>query len=186
MQQVMRPYATAGIALVGASMIAITPVAAPLPQIQTRSVKLVDAWSDLVTNTTANLDTSQQCQLVGHLAAFQRSSDQSIGVIQAFDELRPDGHYGSHRAAGHDLGGVAAGAGARDRADWGRTGADVQRDRRRRPAADRPTRRMPQHLYEGVATVLNAYLNGADNVSLLDGAITIPLFNGVLAPETVR
>src|SRR6202012_5711776 len=40
------------------------------------------------------------------------------------------------------------------------------------------------NLSEGVATVLNAYLNGTDNVSLLDGAITIPLYNGLLAPET--
>jgi hypothetical protein len=38
-------------------------------------------------------------------------------------------------------------------------------------------------LYEGTATVLNAYLNGADNVSLLGGIIDIPLYNGVLAPE---
>jgi hypothetical protein len=40
------------------------------------------------------------------------------------------------------------------------------------------------NLSEGLATVLNAYLNGTDNVSLLDGAITIPLYNGLLAPET--
>ncbi len=38
-------------------------------------------------------------------------------------------------------------------------------------------------LYEGAATVLNAELNGADNVSLLGGIINIPLFNGLLAPE---
>ena len=40
------------------------------------------------------------------------------------------------------------------------------------------------NLSEGLATVLNAYLNGTDNISLLDGAITIPLYNGLLAPET--
>ena len=39
-------------------------------------------------------------------------------------------------------------------------------------------------LYEGTATILNAGLNGADNVSLLGGIITIPAFNGLLAPET--
>ncbi|MGO8966056.1 MAG: hypothetical protein ACLQGN_21170 [Mycobacterium sp.] len=42
----------------------------------------------------------------------------------------------------------------------------------------------PSALYEGIATILNAYLNGQDNISLLDGAITIPLYNGLLAPET--
>src|SRR6202000_1933503 len=38
-------------------------------------------------------------------------------------------------------------------------------------------------LYEGTASVLNAMLNGADNVSLLGGIIDIPFFNGLLAPE---
>ncbi len=58
MQYALRPYATAGVALVGASIIAVTPVAAPLPELQARSVKLVDAWSDLLTDTTTNLTTS--------------------------------------------------------------------------------------------------------------------------------
>ena len=39
-------------------------------------------------------------------------------------------------------------------------------------------------LYEGTASILNAGLNGADNVSLLGGIIDIPAFNGLLAPET--
>ena len=44
MQQALRPYATAGIALVGASMIAVTPmVLPPPPAAQVRSVRLVDA-----------------------------------------------------------------------------------------------------------------------------------------------
>jgi hypothetical protein len=45
MQHVLRPYATAGIALVGASMIAVTPVVAPPPDVQMRPVRLADAWS---------------------------------------------------------------------------------------------------------------------------------------------
>ena len=57
MQQALRPYATAGIALVGASMIAVTPTVVPPPAAQVRSVQLVDAWSDLVSATTANLDS---------------------------------------------------------------------------------------------------------------------------------
>ncbi len=58
MQQVMRPYATAGIALVGASIIAVTPLAVPPPKVEVRPVQLVDAWSDLLTDTTANLAAS--------------------------------------------------------------------------------------------------------------------------------
>ena len=71
MQHVLRPYATAGVALVGASIIAVTPMAVPPPSVQMRQVQLVDAWSALVTDTTANLDRHrQQRQLVGHLASF--------------------------------------------------------------------------------------------------------------------
>lgn len=38
----LRPYATTGIALVGASLIAVTPVAGPSPNVQTRAVQLAD------------------------------------------------------------------------------------------------------------------------------------------------
>jgi hypothetical protein len=40
-------------------------------------------------------------------------------------------------------------------------------------------------LFEAPATILNALLNGQDNVSLLDGIINIPAFNGILAPPAV-
>jgi hypothetical protein len=39
-------------------------------------------------------------------------------------------------------------------------------------------------LFEAPATILNGLLNGEDNVSLRDGIITIPAFNGLLAPES--
>jgi hypothetical protein len=55
MQQVLRPYATAGLALVGATMIPVPPLAAPPPGAQVRPVQLIDAWSDLFTDTAANL-----------------------------------------------------------------------------------------------------------------------------------
>ncbi len=42
MQQTLRPYVTAGIALVGASLIATTPMATPRSNVQQRPVKLVD------------------------------------------------------------------------------------------------------------------------------------------------
>jgi hypothetical protein len=43
-QQALRPHATAGLALVGASMIAVTPRVVPPPGVQVRPVQLVDAW----------------------------------------------------------------------------------------------------------------------------------------------
>ena len=74
MPQALRPYATAGVALVVASMIAVTPIVVPPPTAQVRSVQLVDAWSDLVTNTTANIDS---------IISNASSSD----ITQVFNEL---------------------------------------------------------------------------------------------------
>ena len=85
MQQALRPYVTAGIALVGASMIAVTPVAAPPPMSQVRPVQLVDAWSDLFTDTTANLD---------NIASNANSSD----ISQVFSALFTN-PLGVHRCA---------------------------------------------------------------------------------------
>ncbi len=42
MQQALRPYATAGVALVGASLITLPAVAPPLPRVQVREIQLVD------------------------------------------------------------------------------------------------------------------------------------------------
>jgi hypothetical protein len=48
MQHVLRPFATAGVALLGASMVVITPVVTlpALPDIQTSAVQLVDTEAD--------------------------------------------------------------------------------------------------------------------------------------------
>ena len=56
MQHALRPYATAGVALVGASVIAVTPLVVPPPRVETRPVQLVDAWSQLISDTTTNLN----------------------------------------------------------------------------------------------------------------------------------
>jgi hypothetical protein len=182
MQEALRPYATAGIALVGASMIAVTPMVVPPPAPQVRSVHLVDAWSDLVTNTTTNIDniisnasSSDITQLFSDLVT------NPYGVIEAFANFDPTvttdltslpATISVELPPGLEL--AISGLGA--------TGAtftaleSVAQQLQTDPSAT--------NLYEGVATVLNAYLNGTDNVSLLDGAITIPLYNGLLAPET--
>jgi len=41
------------------SMIAVTPMVAPPPGVQVRPVQLVDAWSDLFTDTAANLQNNR-------------------------------------------------------------------------------------------------------------------------------
>ncbi|MDV3124335.1 hypothetical protein M1247_05385 [Mycobacterium sp. 21AC1] len=47
MRQALRPYVTAGIALVGAGVIAVTPISAPPPDIQVRTVELSAAVQTL-------------------------------------------------------------------------------------------------------------------------------------------
>ena len=54
----IRPYATAGVALVGASLVAVTPVSAPLlvvPDVQSAAVALTSAWDDVLNATSANM-----------------------------------------------------------------------------------------------------------------------------------
>jgi hypothetical protein len=65
MPQILRNGITAGVALAGASLIAITPASTSIPELQHRSVQLIDIdhgiipfpevdWNDMVANTTAN------------------------------------------------------------------------------------------------------------------------------------
>jgi hypothetical protein len=60
LQRALRPYVTTGIALVGAGVIAVTPVTAPPPEVHLPAVTLaanpvVDAYSQLLQNTWTNL-----------------------------------------------------------------------------------------------------------------------------------
>jgi hypothetical protein len=182
-QHVLRPYATAGVALVGASVIAVTPLVAPMPSVQARSVHLVDAWSDLLTDTTANLD---------NIVSNADSSDISqvysalltnpLGVISALTNLDP--------TVTTDASGLPITVGVQLPpalelliSQFGAEGAtlDAINGVVGQLASD-PSNAL-NILYEGSATILNAALNGADNVSLLGGIIDIPLYNGLLAPE---
>jgi hypothetical protein len=87
MQQTLRPYATAGVALLGASMILVTPVATlpALPDIQTSAVQLTateaDAYALLVNvldpGAFANGITAAPTDSIGQLAV---SLDQVIDL----------------------------------------------------------------------------------------------------------
>ena len=182
MQEALRPYATAGIALVGASMIAVTPVVVPPPAAQVRSVQLVDAWSDLVTNTTANLDSIISNASSSDITQlFNELLTNPFGVIEALANFDPTvttdlttlpATISVELPPGLEL--AIAGLGA--------TGAALTT--LETVAQQLQTDPSLTNLSEGLATVLNADLNGTDTVSLLGGAITIPLYNGLLAPET--
>jgi hypothetical protein len=180
MQQVMRPYATAGIALVGASIIAVTPIAAPLPEIQTRPVQLVDAWSDLITDTTANLQLiADNYDPTAVSSLFSELGTNPSGVIDALFNLTPTvasdlttlpGTISVQLPPGLELliGQIGA-EGATFNAIsevFGQLSTD------------------PSSLLEAPATILNAFLNGHDEISLLNGIIDFTGFNGILAPLT--
>jgi hypothetical protein len=183
MQHVLRPYATAGVALVGASIIAVTPLAVPPPNVQVRPVQLVDAWSDLVANTTANLDSIVSNADSSDISqVFSALLTNPLGVLSALTNVDPTVTttaglpltVGVELPPGLELGIAQLGAeGATLDAINGVIGQ----------LASDPSNAL-NILYEGSATILNAALNGADNVSLLGGIIDIPAFNGLLAPET--
>jgi hypothetical protein len=182
MQHALRPYATAGVALVGASIIAVTPLAAPPPKVEVRPVQLVDAWSDLLANTTANLDSIVSNSDSSDISqVFSALLTNPLGVISALTNLDPTVTttaglpltVGVELPPGLELAIAQLGAeGATLDAINGVVGQ----------LASDPSNAL-NILYEGTASILNAGLNGADNVSLLGGIIDIPLFNGILAPE---
>jgi hypothetical protein len=183
LQHALRPYATAGVALVGASIITVTPLAVPPPNVQARQVQLVDAWSTLVADTTANLDSIISNADSSDISqVFSALLTNPLGVIGALTNVDPTVTttaglpltVGVELPPGLELGIAQLGAeGAMLDAINGVVGQ----------LASDPANAL-NILYEGTATILNAGLNGADNVSLLGGIIDIPAFNGLLAPET--
>ncbi|MGA9493014.1 MAG: hypothetical protein WBV80_22570 [Mycobacterium sp.] len=180
MQNALRPYATAGIALVGASVIAVTPLTvAPLPSVHTRPVQLVDAWSTLLTDTTANLTSiAGNADPTAISGVFSALLSNPLGVIDALTNLTPTvtGELASGLTVqlppGLELGIADLGA-------WATTlnaVSDVVGQLQSDPSGALTT------LIEAPATILNGYLNGEDNISLLNGIIDITGFNGILAP----
>jgi hypothetical protein len=184
MQQTLRPYVTAGIAVVGASMIAVTPMIAQSPDAQVRPVRLVDAWSTLIADTTANVDnivsnanTSDISQL------FSAFLTNPVGVIEAATNLDPTVTTTTGTDPLLQVSVELTPALEYLLGQLGASGATIEAINSVATQLQADPSNAFSILYEGTASVLNAYLNGADNVSLLGGIIDIPLFNGVLAPE---
>jgi hypothetical protein len=88
MQQTLRPYVTAGIAIVGASLIAVTPVAPPAPNVQQRALKLVDYTeydaSQLTSATEANWSGLESILSSSH---WLSDPDISQGLSTLFSDL---------------------------------------------------------------------------------------------------
>jgi hypothetical protein len=178
MQHALRPYATAGVALVGASIIAVTPLAVPPPNVQARPVQLVDAWSTLLTDTTDNLQNIlTHADTTGIAGVFSALLTNPTSVLEAFTNLDP-----TVATSGTDIT-VTLPPGLEVLiAQFGAEAAEFQALNGVLAQLSADPSNALSILYEGTASILNAGLNGADNVSLLDGIINIPLFNGILAP----
>ncbi|MDH6198512.1 hypothetical protein M2272_005171 [Mycobacterium frederiksbergense] len=89
MSLALRPYVTAGVALVGASVIAVTPVAAPPPAIQTHAVQLsaavedpVSQWVGIVNRTFNESGAIVQTVLNNPAPILQQIITNQIGYIE--------------------------------------------------------------------------------------------------------
>lgn len=184
MQEPMsRSCLTAGIALVSAGMVTVAPVTVP-PRtcVTSPGVALTTSYGDLFANTrdnieriSANADWSAISQLLTAMFAnpagvieaasnFTAAVDTDTASLPATVavQLSPGlelliAGLTSHVATLDALFGVV----------------DDLGDPKTAFTA----------LFNAPATLLDAYLNGQHNLSLLGGIITIPAFNGVLAPE---
>ncbi|MEV0671024.1 hypothetical protein [Mycobacterium sp. NPDC050441] len=97
MRLALRPYLTAGVALVGAGVIAITPVAAPPPEIQTHAVQLsataidnpIEVFSPVFERVDTLVQQAIQAQIdnpfpiVNGLIAKGLADGQHLGAIAA-------------------------------------------------------------------------------------------------------
>ena len=90
MQRNLRPWVTTGVVLVGASLIAVTPVATPLPDVQHRAFRLVDYdefdLSQLTTTTEANWSG---LETVLSSSNWLTDPDISQGLSTLFTTCRP-------------------------------------------------------------------------------------------------
>jgi hypothetical protein len=88
MQHTLRPYVTTGIAIVGASLIAVTPMAPPPPNVQQRALKLVDYTeydaSQLTSATEANWSALESILSSSHWVS---DPDISQGLTTLFSDL---------------------------------------------------------------------------------------------------
>ncbi|WP_409428763.1 outer membrane porin GjpA [Mycobacterium sp. SMC-11] len=97
---ILRPYATAGVALVGAGLVAVTPLSAPLPtlsDVQSRAVALTSAWDDVLNAASANVTTmlnnwylapgvGMQQFMANQMGYWDQLANDPAGSINAINE----------------------------------------------------------------------------------------------------
>lgn len=85
MQLALQPYVTAGIAIAGASLIAVPPVAPPLPNVshaQAPAIQLTGAWEDAFNTGSANLTQLVNNYGLAPGVGFQQSLVNMVGFVQ--------------------------------------------------------------------------------------------------------
>ncbi|MFL0182179.1 outer membrane porin GjpA [Mycobacterium sp. SMC-15] len=99
-RQVLRPYATAGVALVGAGLVAVTPLSASLPtlfDVQSRAVVLTSAWDEVLNAASANVTTmlnnwylapgvGMQQFMANQMGYWDQLANDPAGSINAINE----------------------------------------------------------------------------------------------------
>jgi hypothetical protein len=107
-RHILRPYATAGVAIVGAGLVAVTPLAAPLPGIHsaievglTAGDGLLGPWAEIFNTASENATTLYNAyalsgnvawqQLLANLSGYaQQVLDDPANITEVTDALRED------------------------------------------------------------------------------------------------
>lgn len=181
MQKVLRPYVTSSIALVGASLIVVTPMTpVPVAAPTARAVQLAaTSWGDLFNDTLTNInsiasnaDWAGISQLVGDFFTNPGA------VLGAITNLTPDITTGGvSLPLSISMGfppGLALGVSG--------LGAMVATDNAINQAAADIQSGGFGALFNDLPGILNTALNGTGSLSLLNGIVNVPMLNGVLAP----
>lgn len=89
MHQVLRPYVTAGVAIVGAGVVAVTPMATPLPalpDIQSRGVQLTAGFADVISEASANFTQLYNNFALAPFVGLQQSIVNMQGFLQQLQD----------------------------------------------------------------------------------------------------
>ncbi|SRX91944.1 hypothetical protein MSP7336_00165 [Mycobacterium shimoidei] len=92
MDHALRPYATAGIALVGASMIAVAPLTTPMPDnhvtsdVQLTAIDFTGAWEDAFNTAVTNVENLQTAAQDASTALTEALGQADFGDLN-FEEL---------------------------------------------------------------------------------------------------
>jgi hypothetical protein len=116
MQVSIRPYVTTGIAIVGASLIAVTPVAPPAPNVQQRALKLVD-YTEYDASQLASTTEANWSGLETILSSSNWTTDPDIS--QGLSTLFSDLSTGTSNAVTNPLSELTEGALALFSSDYG-------------------------------------------------------------------